>query len=295
MRRKFLLVTNPTAGRGRRDRLTAVLSLLRRAGAVIETGPGGDAAAAEATARHAGASGRYDAVIAAGGDGTIRRVATGLAGTKTPLGVIPMGTGNVLAHELGLDLTPAALATMLLRGEASAVRMALANGVPFLLMAGVGFDGRVIAALDQRTKQSVGKVAYVGPVLGALSRPGDTLDVSIDGTPMTASWAIVTNSRHYGGGFVLAPRTHLMQPGLQAILFHGTGWPRRASQLLALALGRMEHRALRRQGSVTIVPCQKAVISSLVPVPAQIDGDVVPPSVRLEIGIGDAEVQLICR
>ena len=295
MRRHFLLIANPTAGRGRDARLAQVLTHLAAAGARVERSPAGDAKTAEAAARRAGESGAYDAVIAAGGDGTIRRAAIGLAGTPTPLGVIPMGTGNVLAHELGLDLAPRALAGMLLHGATSSIKLAEANGVPFLLMAGVGFDGRVIAGLNQRAKQSIGKTAYVGPVLGALRHAGDNLTVAVDGAKMHASWALITNARHYGGGFILAPGTHVMQPGLQAILFHGKGWPRRVSQLLSVALGRMERRALRKPRDVTILPCRQAVISSAVPVPVQIDGDANAAVARLEIGLGNGKVQLICR
>ena len=81
-------------------------------------------------------------------------------------------------------------------------------------------------ALDQRLKSRLGKAAYAGPLLGRLIRPVDTLMVTVDGRRHTASWAVIANARHYGGRFVLAPRTGILQRGLQAILFKTTQ-PRR--------------------------------------------------------------------
>ena len=69
-----------------------------------------DVAAARRAARKAAESGSYDAIVAAGGDGTIRHVAAALIGTEMPLGIIPVGTGNVLAHEIGLAATAGAVA-----------------------------------------------------------------------------------------------------------------------------------------------------------------------------------------
>ena len=88
---------------------------------------------------------------------------------------------------------------MLLHGPAATIMCAHANNEPFLLMAGAGFDGRVIAALDHRFKSYVGKAAYAGPVLGALVRPIDVLTVTVDGSRHEASWAVIANARHYGG------------------------------------------------------------------------------------------------
>ena len=79
----------------------------RTRGATVTRMRGADIAGARTRAREAAESGSYDAIVAAGGDGTIRHVAAALIGTDTPLGIIPVGTGNVLAHEIGLAATPA--------------------------------------------------------------------------------------------------------------------------------------------------------------------------------------------
>ena len=82
---------------------------------------------------------------------------------------------------------------------------ARANGEPFLLMAGAGFDARILTDLNQRAKSLLGKIAYAGPLIGALFRPLDALDRHRRRPPCQASWAVISNACHYGGGFVLAP------------------------------------------------------------------------------------------
>ena len=84
---------------------------------------GADIPAARLAVRKAAESGSYDAIVAAGGDGTIRHAAAALIGTDMPLGIIPVGTGNVLAHEIGLARTPDAIARMLLEGPVAKGRL----------------------------------------------------------------------------------------------------------------------------------------------------------------------------
>jgi len=218
MRRRFFVVQNPGAGVAGSPLVEDVARLLANSGGEV-TRARADIAAAQLAVREAAQSGNYDAIVAAGGDGTIRNAAGALIATDMPLGIIPVGTGNVLAHEIGLVRTPPAIARMLLEGPIARVACAQANGEPFLLMVGAGFDARVVAALDQRLKSRLGKVAYAGPLLGAIMRPIDTLLVTVDGRHHVATWAVIANARHYGGRFVLAPRTGILERGLEAILF----------------------------------------------------------------------------
>jgi diacylglycerol kinase (ATP) len=134
-------------------------------------------------------------------------------------------------------------------------------------------------------------VAYAGPVLGALVRPVDMLSITIDGTHHEASWAVIANARHYGGGFVLAPRTGIHERGLQAVLFKAKSRAVLIGQLMSLAMGRLDVRATTHR-DVVMVPCASATITAHHPVPAQIDGDVFG-STPLEVALGSAEVKLI--
>lgn len=291
MRRRFFFTTNPGAGLSGSPLADAVASALQRAGAEVVRARPPSIEAARAGVREAVASRRYDAIVACGGDGTVRQVAACLVGTETPLGIVPGGTANVLAHEMQLPSTPEAIGRTLTDGREAEVACARVNGEPFLLMAGVGFDARVIGALNQRFKSLVGKAAYAGPVLGAIVRPMDVLSVSVDGHAHQASWAVVTNARHYGGRFVLTPRTGVQQRGLQAVLFKARSRAVLIGQLMALAAGNLDARCTN-QGDVGMLPCTHVTITSPHPVPVQVDGDgfgLTP----LQIDQGDAHLRLI--
>ena len=273
MRQRFLLVFNPGAGRSDRAFLESVLARLAAAGATIARAVSVTAAGARAEVRAAVTSGPFDAVIAAGGDGTIRQVAVAAIDSGVPVGIIPVGTANVLAHEIGLVRNAAGVAQVLLDGTAKTIAVATANGEPFLLMAGAGFDGRVIAALDQGWKARIGKAAFVAPVLATLARPLDVLHATIDGRPHTATWIVAANARHYGGAFVIAPDAGLTRPGLQAILFHARSRRRLFRQLAALGLGHLERRQALAACDIEIIACSDVTITAAAPVPTQIDGD----------------------
>jgi len=291
MRRRFHLIFNPGAGVIGSPLLEASLRALERAGARITRSTPVDFHGVRRDARAAAASGKCDAVIAAGGDGTIRHVAAALLDQPLPLGIIPVGTANVLAQEIGLAPTANAVVPMLLEGPIIRVACARANDEPFLLMAGAGFDARVVATLNQRLKSRLGKAAYAGPLVGALIRDMDTLAVTIDGRRHEASWAVITNARHYGGRFVLAPRTGIQERGLEAILFKAKSRAELLAQLMSLALGRLHARAAEG-GNVEMLPCSRVSITAHHPVPTQIDGDVAGTT-PLEVEAGAEELQLI--
>lgn len=132
-----------------------------------------------------------DVVIAAGGDGTVRAVAEGLAGSDTPLGLVPMGTGNLLARNLGMDVTDfeAAVAGALTGTERKIdVVRAVQNGKSgeestkvFLVMAGLGYDATIMADTDEELKDKVGWLAYVDA--GIRNLPGKPVraTISVDG------------------------------------------------------------------------------------------------------------------
>jgi diacylglycerol kinase family enzyme len=291
MRQLFFVVENPGAGVAGSPLVEEVVRLLAKSGGSVTRARSADIPAARLAVRKAAESGSYDAIVAAGGDGTIRNAAAGLIGTDMPLGIIPVGTGNVLAHEIGLARTPAAIARMLHEGPVARVACAQANGEPFLLMVGAGFDARVVGALDQRLKSRLGKVAYAGPLLGAIMRPTDTLLVTVDGRRHVATWAVIANARHYGGRFVLAPRTGILQRGLETILFRTRSRAVLFSHLMSLATGRLVPRAAHG-GDVEMLPCSRVTVTARHPVPIQIDGDAAGTT-PIEVDAGTCEICLI--
>jgi len=291
MRRRFYLVINAGAGISRPRLLDDVIAALERSGASVERETLADFASIRGSVREAARSQRYDAVVAAGGDGTIRAAAAAMTGTDVPLAIIPCGTANVLAQEIGLKATPEFVCRMLGDGPTLPIACARANGEPFLLMAGAGFDARVVGALNHALKSRIGKIAYAAPVLGALLRPMDTLNVTIDNRAHVASWVVIANARHYAGRFVLAPRTRIERHGLEAVLFHARSRVVLMRQLLSLLRGELDTRA-RRCGDVEMYTCSHVKISAPHPVPVQIDGDLFGAT-PLETEAGSEVIRLI--
>jgi YegS/Rv2252/BmrU family lipid kinase len=268
MRSRFFVIVNSAAGKAKNTLLPQVLAALTREGAEVTIAYPSSGAAARQSARKACQSGLFDAVVAAGGDGTIREVAAGALGSDVPLGVVPIGTGNVLAQELGLSPTSREIARALLTGSVFCAQAGQANGEPFLLMAGVGFDGRVTATLNRQVQKRLGKLAYLAPVLKAVLHPLDELDVTIDGVPHKANWTIVANSRFYAGSFVVAPQASIFAEQLYAVVFHARSRLGLVRQLLALAAGR-----IGRRKDVAAFRCQRVKVTALHRIPTQIDGD----------------------
>ena len=273
MRRRFFLIYNPSAGRDRRQYIEAVVAAMTACGAEVVHCQGASVEAARGEAAEAARSGTYDALVAAGGDGTVRQAAIAALGTSCPVGAVMMGTGNVLAHELGLPRAPEAVADMLQAGPAIDIDLAIANGEPFLLMASAGFDGRIVAGLNQTLKQRFARAAYGPTTLRALRAPLDRLRVMIDGTTHDCAWVIVTSASRYGGAFRLTRQTSIHTPGLVAMLFRPRTRVELIAQTIALARGDLDRRAALDPDWVTAIPCREAHITSEAPAPTQIDGD----------------------
>ena len=272
MRRRFALVFNASAGVAHPRLLKRVIERLEAVGATVEMLETASSADATAQVRTLAMTKSVDAVIAAGGDGSIRAVAAGAAGSELAVGVSPLGTGNVLKHEIGLTSRASGIAQTLLNGPELKVRGGLVNGAPFFLMMGAGFDGRVVSQLNFRTKRALGRLAYAGPIVRTLLRGPDHLDVEIDGAQYEASWVIVSKAAHYGGSFVLTRETQLGANTLVAVLVEKKSRAAILNVSLSLALGRLADPKKRPHG-VKVIPATRVRISSAAPVPVEVDGD----------------------
>jgi YegS/Rv2252/BmrU family lipid kinase len=271
----MLLIFNPAAGVRRRRRFERVAGALAEAGVrftVADTTAAGDA---ERLAREAVGSGER-IVVAAGGDGTIAEVANGIAGTGAALGVIPTGTANVFAHELGLPFAPAAIAAMLAAGHVRTVRPGRARFGDgrtrlFIQMLGVGFDAAVVAALDTALKRRIGKGAYVVETLRQLATwPFPRLSLEIDGSPREAAQVIATKGRFYGGRFLLAPAASPDAAGVTVCVFDRGGLGAAALAGAALPLG-----LLARLPGFSAAPAATLAVLGPPGLPVQADGDLV--------------------
>ncbi|TYC62448.1 YegS/Rv2252/BmrU family lipid kinase [Rhodobacterales bacterium] len=210
-------------------------------------------------------------IVIAGGDGSINEALTGLQTHPNPpqLAVIPFGTANVLALELGLPRKARLIAQTIRAGRTMPLHYGLANGRPFVLMASTGFDAEVVHAVPLDLKRRFGKLAYVITALRiGLTRKGSPLTITLDdGAPLEGKFAVASNARHYGGPFVICP-SGATDPGLHMlILERDDPW---SSFLYGLALvcGRI-HNA----GGARVAAFSKATIAAAASVAAQVDGD----------------------
>jgi len=264
-RLRFLILHNSAAGRNGTRLAGGVAEELRSKGAVADIFE-----LSEGLSQVGGAACRYDALVISGGDGSIRAMAESLVSAQIPLGIIPNGTGNVLAEELGMPVEVSALADLLMHGPTHPIAGGLVNGTPFLLMFGAGFDGDVIGGLSRSSIQAVGKLAYVAPVLRALFKKPRLFDVSIDGHISQASWILISNAARYGGRFLLTDQTGLVEPTLMAFISRATTRRARLLELIRLAAGRLGSASTI---DVTAVEHAKVLSGE---VAAQIDGEPLP-------------------
>ncbi len=223
----MVIVFNPVAGRRRAYLLWRVLDVLVANGVRLQLAETTRPGHAEALARDAVRRGA-EMVVAAGGDGTIAEVANGLIGSTTRLGVIPLGTANVLAHELGLPFGPRAVAAALAFGRTTTIWPGIAKGADgerlFVQMVGVGFDAQVVRHLPFALKKLLGKGAYVLQSLREMVRyPFPPIHLRIDELETKAASVIVSKGRLYGGNFRLAPNARSGEPGFSVVLFDHAG------------------------------------------------------------------------
>lgn len=223
----MLIVFNPAAGRRRAQLLWRVLDVMAANGVRLDIAQTRHPGHAEQLARAAAESGER-LVVAAGGDGTIAEVAAGLSGSPCRLGIIPLGTANVLAHELGLPFAPKAVAAALAFGRTRAIWPGLATGPTgqrlFVQMLGAGFDAQVVHHLCKPLKRAIGRGAYALQTLRELPRYRfPQISVRLDGVASQAASVIVSKGRFYAGRYTLAPEAAPTGPGFTVALFEGAG------------------------------------------------------------------------
>lgn len=168
-----------------------------------------------------------DLILAAGGDGTINEVASGMLHTGVPLGVLPGGTANVLAREMKLPMNMAKVAESLGRMtpvciSTGLLRIGTHERRTFLCMAGAGLDAEIVCNVDLDLKAAIGKLAYYVGGFGQVFRPLTEFEVNVDGKKYEASFALISRVRNYGGDLEIAKRASLLRDDFEVVLFRGT-------------------------------------------------------------------------
>lgn len=267
--RRVLVIHNPTAGWRRRRRFEKFMTALVDEGVDVHVRPTTKRGDAEAFAREADPA-DVDVIAVAGGDGTINEVINGLVDQPIPLAVMPLGTANVLAHEIGLQMTPKSIAKIIAHAPPKPISLGVVNGRRFVMMAGFGFDAYVVSRVNPGVKKLLGKAAYVASTFKALLAFNfPKYRVSVDGQRFDVASAVIANGHFYGGTFVCAPDARLEDPSLHVVLFLNPGALRTIRYAVWLALGR-----LHRLPDVKIIPAIDVLVEDLNDDPVQGDGDI---------------------
>jgi diacylglycerol kinase (ATP) len=263
----------------------------------LHTQAAGDATRLAREALRGGA----ERVVAIGGDGTINEVINGLSlrpGGGPPLAVVPLGTANVLAHELGMSFSAAAIARTVMSGRLLSMQpgeVSAAGAVRrFSLMAGTGFDARVVAGVTSPLKRRWGKGAYVWrSLVEAWHYCPVRYAVEIDGVAYQAASVIVSRGRFYAGPYVVAPAAALAEPTLHVCLFERWGRWQPLRFGAALVLGR-----LAQMGGYRVITGSEVRLSVHSEAgerrghPVQIDGDDAL-TLPIAVAVGSGTVRLL--
>jgi YegS/Rv2252/BmrU family lipid kinase len=223
---RAIVLINPRSRSGARAPVGGILSAFSSAGWTCEIWAGEGAEWTTDAAARARAQG-VDAVFGAGGDGVLAQILPALLESDVALGVVPLGTGNVWARELGLLLQPErAIAAQLAAGPAR-VDVGFANERPFLVIASVGWDAHIVRQIESDGgSKLLGQIAY--PLTGVALAPGvrgvrsriwldDDVPIELD-----LLWGLVTNGRLYAGLLPLMPQARLNDGLLDVALFEGS-------------------------------------------------------------------------
>jgi len=194
-----IVILNPAARSDRARRWHARVEEITQGSTLCATSRTGEA---EALARNAAAEG-FQTIVAAGGDGTIHEVVNGLAGTDAALGLLPLGTMNVFATELGLPANDLGRCWRIIQQQHSRlIDLPSANGKHFVQLAGVGLDAQVVKETSRNFKRNFGPLSYLFSAAQIAARiPPRLLIESDDAVAKEASFALVGNGRLYGGPF----------------------------------------------------------------------------------------------
>jgi diacylglycerol kinase (ATP) len=266
---------NPVAGR--RSPLAveqAVRRSFERRGIVATIDTTVTRTATDATRIARDARDRYDSVVAVGGDGTVRDVAAGLCGSETPLAIIPNGTANVLAADLGIPMRTEAAADLLHAGAHTArLDLGDVNGRPFVLNVGAGYAARLILDTPRLWKRRIGFFAYLpASVRATFARDRARMTVDIDGERRydgRVQMIFVANSGGVGGRAIQIAEAVRYDDGLFAIVVFGPRSPLGTliafTQLAARRWDRIRGAQFWEGAEITVT-CDP-------PLPMQVDGD----------------------
>lgn len=227
------VIFNPAAKGQKAERFRRGLDEIAKEATLKQTAAPRDARRLAAQAVAAG----FDTIIAAGGDGTLNEVLNGIGDApdgfqRARLGVLPLGTVNVFARELGLPTQPEKAWPILRLGRERRIDLPyFINGdtdvrekIYFAQLAGAGLDSRAIELVDWSVKKKVGPLAYVLAGLKAIGEPQVKITITNGTQSATGELVLIGNGRLYGGTFRIFPEARLDSGALEVCVFPKINW-----------------------------------------------------------------------
>lgn len=203
---KIFLIINNYAGHGEgKKTVDKVIPYLKEKGCLVDYSFTQNPSHATELASKASADG-YDLVVAVGGDGTVNEVAMGLIGTSTPMGIIPMGSGNGLARELGISMNMMKSARLLLDGLIQQIDVCRMNSQRFLCTSGIGFDAQIADKMSKASSRGFLKYIQLVVAESIFYKPMN-IRMTVDGEELLCPVFLVTfaNASQFGNNAFIAP------------------------------------------------------------------------------------------
>ncbi len=260
-----IVILNPAAKGHKAGALAdRIAALSPRIDLRLASAPG----SAAAIARDAAAEGRTR-IIAAGGDGTINEVINGIHDANVLFGLLPAGTMNVFAAELGLPGGLEECWKIIEQGHTRLVDLGTANGSQFIQLAGIGLDAQAVGETLPEHRKNFGPLSYVMSAAIVAARKPPVLKVRAEGRDeTTGSFVLVGNGRYYGGPFVLFNNAKIDDQKLDVVVFHSLSYFDIIRYLQEIVVG--HHTAMP---DVEYFQTSRLLVSSENPVPFEVDGE----------------------
>ena len=262
---EILVILNPAARSERAKAAWRRIERLPHCTMRATTAPGDARAVAEAAVAEG-----FTTIVAAGGDGTINEVVNGIAGSDVSLGILPVGTMNVFAAELGLPGDLEEAWAIIRAGRTRRVDLIRANQQYFVQLAGVGLDAQVVQATSWEFKKNFGPLSYLISAAQIAARKPPRLVVEADGVSREGSFVLIGNGRYYGGPVAFFKDARIDDGKLDVLIFKNLGYLDIARYLGTILMGK--HTTLP---DVEYFQTKRAVVQSDEEVPVEVDGEVV--------------------
>lgn len=286
-----LLIYNPTSGRRRHRRFSDVeqaARILADSGILTELAPTTARFSAATIARQA-VEQNCDMVIACGGDGTVNEVVNGLAGSQVPLALLPAGTANILAKELGIPWDIPQAARLIPGGTVRRIALGLAQtlngfhteslphtGRYFLCVAGAGPDGAIVNGVDEGLKKQAGILAYWTEGARQFFQYNfPEMRIRSDSHEQRATFVVLGRTAHYGGPFKITTGANLFENSFEILINSERSRFAYLACLPALWLGKLRRMKGIKAWKATSAVCEAAGNE---PVYAQVDGEPIGPA-----------------